>query len=259
MKNNVVLCFIHLKILKMAKIIYGAGVSQMSGKQGGTVFSRNKSGAYTRTNRKGTNPNTASQQSRRANFRAASRYFRTLSAVQQQSFKDNAINYPQIDRLGQTVTLSGAQLANKFANLLKLQGLGLDPQEMGSPLFLASPLSLAIGSTTVAGVITVLTIDALFTDSGGGDTDSIGGDYTVVLKASKLMGNGFTAPKKKDFRVIAVLDGSEVLTNFDIKAAYQAVYGLGVVGGDNKMFISISTVSKLTPQSSAALIANKTI
>jgi len=243
----------------MAKIIYGAGVSQMSGKQGGTVFSRNKSGAYTRTNRKGTNPNTASQQSRRANFRAASRYFKTLSAVEQQSFKDNAINYPQVDRLGQTVTLSGAQLAAKFANLLKLQNLGLAPQEMGSPVDMQTALSMAIGSTVVAGVITVLTIDAILTEVGGGENDEVRAGFTAVIKATKLMGNGFTAPKKKDFRVIDVVVEGTLLTNYSIKTAYQSVFGAGVVGGDNKIFVSIELVSKLTPQSSTPLIANKSL
>lgn len=243
----------------MAKVIYGAGVSQMSGKQGGTVFSRNKSGAYTRTNRKGTNPNTALQQSRRANFRAASRYFKTLSAVEQQSFKDNAINYPQIDRLGQTVTLSGAQLAAKFANLRKLQNLGLPPQEMGSPVEMQTALSMAIGSTVVAGDITVLTLDVILTEVGGGENDVVRDGFTAVVKATKLMGNGFTAPKKKDFRVIDVVDEGRIMTNYSIKNAYQSVFGAGVVGGDNKIFVSIELVSKLTPQSSAPLISSKSL
>jgi len=237
----------------MAKVIYGAGVSQMSGKQGGTVFSRNKSGAYTRTNRKGTNPNTASQQTRRANFKAASRYFKTLSPVQQQSFKDNAINYPQIDRLGQTVTLSGAQLANKFANLRKLGELSLTPQEMGSPIYLQTPLSLAIGHTTVAGVLTALTIDALLTASGGGDTDAITNETYAVIKATKMSSQGFTAPKKKDFRVIAIIPEGEVLTDYNIFAGYAAAFGTHLVGGDTKIFVQIQMVSMVTPQSSVPL------
>jgi hypothetical protein len=253
------LCFIHLKSKKMAKIIYGAGVSQMSGKQGGTVFSRNKSGAYTRTNRKGTNPNTTSQQSRRANFRAASRYFKTLSAVQQQSFKDNAINYPQIDRLGQTVTLSGAQLANKFANLVLLGGGTPTPQEMGSPVFMPSTLSVALGATVVTGTLTGLTVDALFTNESGGDTDQLPVGYVAVVKATKMMSNGFTAPKKKDFRVIANIGATESVSGYPLITGYSSVFGTALIGGDSKIFVSIEVVSLTTPQSSAPIIGTITV
>jgi hypothetical protein len=243
----------------MAKVIYGAGVSQMSGKQGGTVFSRNKSGAYTRTNRKGTNPNTQSQQNRRANFRAASRYFKTLSSVQQQSFKDNAINYPQIDRLGQTVTLSGAQLANKFANLRLLQGETIVPQEMGSPLFVPTVNWDGIGSSVVNGSIATLTITAYFDLENGTQDADVPFGFTLLVKATKLMGNGFTAPKKKDFRVITQIGDGTTIDGFSIFTAYSAVFGSSVIGGDDKIFISLEMVSLNTPQSSAPVIANTSL
>jgi hypothetical protein len=243
----------------MAKVIYGAGVSQMSGKQGGTVFSRNKSGAYTRTNRKGTNPNTQSQQNRRASFRAASRYFKTLSSVQQQSFKDNAINYPQIDRLGQTVTLSGAQLANKFANLRLLQGGTIEPQEMGSPVFVPTVNWDGIGSSVVSSNIATLTITGYFDLEDGTQEAVVPANFTLLVKATKLMGNGFTAPKKKDFRVIVQVPPGGELDAYPILTPYSNVFGSSVVGGDDKIFISLEMVSLLTPQSSAPVIANKSL
>jgi len=242
----------------MAKVVYGAGVSQMSGKQGGTVFSRNKSGAYTRTNRKGTNPNTAAQQARRQTFSQASRYFSTLTAVQQQSFKDNAINYPQIDRLGQTVTLSGAQLAAKFANLQNLAGQAATAQEMGSPVFVPSGLGFSIGGSNSGGNIANLTIDLIFLLEDGSQTDEVPTGFKLVVKATKLMSNGFTAPKKKDYRVIEIVGVATAITNYGIQTSYQSIFGAAVVGGDYKMFIQVELVSILTPQSSVLASGSKT-
>lgn len=243
----------------MAKVIYGAGVSQMSGKQGGTVFSRNKSGAYTRTNRKGTNPNTAGQIAQRAKFSQASRYWKNLNPTQQQSFKDNAINYPQVDRLGQTVTLSGSQLAAKFANLQSLAGITSSAQEMGSPIAMGEVLTIGVNSNVAGGQITQLNFDGvIIKNTAGVEGTTVPAGQTAIVKATKLMSQGFTAPKKKDFRVLGILgSGLDIETDFDLLALYSQKFGLAIVGGDTRFIVSIELVSNSTPQSTSPNIYQK--
>lgn len=235
----------------MAKVIYGAGVSQMSGKQGGTVFSRNKSGAYTRTNRKGTNPNTPAQQARRAAFADASRTFKALTSVQQQSFKDQSLNYPQIDRLGQTVYLSGSQLAAKYGNLCKLLDRQIDPIEMGAPIYMAAGVGALVAATVVGGVITVLEATYTMSLENGSLSTVVPANCGVVIKATKTYGNGVTAPKAKDFRIIKIIGDTEDTADTNIKTDYQNVFGLNVAAGDAKIFFSFELVSYFTPQSTA--------
>lgn len=243
----------------MAKIIYGAGVSQMSGKQGGTVFSRNKSGAYTRTNRKGTNPNTSSQIAARAKFSNASRYWKSLSELQQQSFKDNALNYPQVDRLGQTIYLSGSQLASKYANLQALADMVTAETEMGSPIAMGEILTIGVNSTVVGGVITALAFDGVIVrHPDGSENAQVPIGQVAVIKATKLMGAGFTAPKKKDFRVIGTsVATSSLEVEFNLKDAFENVFGLQLVGGDARFIVSIELVSMTTPQSTSPNIYQK--
>jgi len=239
----------------MAKIILGIGVAQISGKIGGSVFSRNKSGAYVRTNRKGTNPNTISQQVARTKFSQGSKFFKALSSVQQQSFKDNAINYPQVDRLGNVVTLTGSQLASKFANLALLADTTLTPQECGSPVYVPTITTLAIGGLFTGGVIANLVLNAIITNSSGDTVDEVPANFAFILKATKPMSAGFTAPKKADFRVITVYSVTEAVDAVSIQSAYAAKFGSQIIGGDAKIFFSAQMVSLTTPQVSAAVVA----
>jgi len=63
----------------------------LSGKLGGAVYSRNKSGAYIRNYVKPTNANTKAQQSARANFAGAASGFGTLGETKRQGWNEFAI------------------------------------------------------------------------------------------------------------------------------------------------------------------------
>lgn len=89
----------------MAKIIPGPMASAISGAAGGTVFSRNRYGAYTRSRVVPVNPNTAAQQQARADLAAQSTAWGALTAAQQLQWKTWAENNPIIDRLGQSQVL----------------------------------------------------------------------------------------------------------------------------------------------------------
>lgn len=93
----------------MAKVSFGGGVSGASGKIGGTVYSRNKGGAYFKNWVVPTNPQTAKQTAQRTLLSQKSEAWRNLTDGQRQSWATYADSNPILDRLGNSIVLSGAQ------------------------------------------------------------------------------------------------------------------------------------------------------
>jgi len=104
----------------MALIKFGGGVVQMAGSIGGTTFARNRFGNYARARTKPTNPNTSSpllgrdptdgnQQIIRSALAAlTTRWSQTLTADQRTAWNLYASNVDMLNRLGETVQLSGS-------------------------------------------------------------------------------------------------------------------------------------------------------
>ena len=92
----------------MAKIksILGA----MSGKLSGLVFSHNKGGPYVRSLHIPVNPGTIRQQGARNTLAGLAKRWGLITDVQRQAWKDYAATHPVIDRLGESVQLSGESM-----------------------------------------------------------------------------------------------------------------------------------------------------
>lgn len=91
----------------MGKIVFGGGVSAISGRIAGTVFARNKGGAYGRNWSKPTNPNTQAQLDARDRLTQMSNEWRALTQAQQDAWAAWALTHPILDRLGAAIVLSG--------------------------------------------------------------------------------------------------------------------------------------------------------
>jgi len=98
----------------MAKIMFGGGVSNASGKIGGTVYSRNKGGSYFRNWVYPNNPQTSKQQTQRNLLAAKSAAWRLLTTGERDAWDTWADENPILDRLGNSIKLSGAQAYNKI-------------------------------------------------------------------------------------------------------------------------------------------------
>lgn len=92
----------------MALILPGAGVADIRGSIGGTVFSRNRYGNYTRNRTVPINPGSSFQQKiRSAISQVRDAWYNTLSAAQRTDWATYANNVPVQNRLGQTINLTG--------------------------------------------------------------------------------------------------------------------------------------------------------
>ncbi|MBA7659899.1 hypothetical protein ES703_67893 [subsurface metagenome] len=92
----------------MALVKFGAGIVAMAGSIAGTVFARNRYGAYARARTVPTNPKTDRQNDVRAAVAyLADRWAQTLTNAQRQAWNlyGNSVNMK--NRLGETIHLSG--------------------------------------------------------------------------------------------------------------------------------------------------------
>lgn len=94
----------------MAKIKFSAiGITNMSGKSGGSVFAFNRSGSYVRRWAKPTNPMTDIQTAVRQAFGASARAYGALTEAQRNAWKQFGIDNPRVDRLGDSRAMQAMQ------------------------------------------------------------------------------------------------------------------------------------------------------
>ena len=136
----------------MAKVVTGGGVAAISGKSGGTVFARNKGGAYMRNFVKPTNPSTVYQEEARDRLTQYSNEWRTMTDAQRIAWSEWAATHPFLDRLGAAKTLTGAQAYVKINTNRDLAGdatanttVPSEPVWVASILDTAAPLVADIG------------------------------------------------------------------------------------------------------------------
>lgn len=104
----------------MALIRPGAMIADARGSVGGTTFSRNRSGMYTRNRVNPTNPNSTTQQQARNFMTQATQAWGNLTALQRLGWNTYAANVPRTNPLGDSFLWSGQQ-AFVAANCMRLQ------------------------------------------------------------------------------------------------------------------------------------------
>lgn len=110
------------------KIKFGAFVVDGRGKIGGTVFSKNKGGAYAKNKVTPVNPNTVFQQAVRSVFGFISANWRGLTNAQREAW-NNAVNQWQSTNIfADVITPSGKALYQKLNTALV--NIGFDPLEL---------------------------------------------------------------------------------------------------------------------------------
>jgi hypothetical protein len=91
----------------MARVIYGAIVTSIHGKIGGTVFQKNAYGHTIKNTPTMVRPNTALQQVSKGNIAVVSQMWRSLSPANQQTWISFAALFPQYSRHNPSSALSG--------------------------------------------------------------------------------------------------------------------------------------------------------
>ena len=106
----------------MARIKFSGVVSEVKGKLNGTVFSRNRGGAYMRNNKSGQTTNSAKSSQVKNKFGSLASRWRSLTVDQQNEWNAAGINYPTVNKFGDTRTPSGYELFMRLNGTLELMG-----------------------------------------------------------------------------------------------------------------------------------------
>lgn len=208
----------------------GIGVTELSGKFGGTVGARNKSGMTIRNRVKGTNPKTNAQLTQRAKFSNNASGWRELTTAERKAWILSASSgeWPQKNRLGETVQPTGSGLYNLLNDTLSSVGVAI----ITAPPLKVSFTQITLGAFTVAEAVPAMSLiyaGVLAADEG------------LVLTATFGMSPGVSRPS--NFRKIAYY----VTTSpANLLASYSAVFGNPIAG--TQVFIRAEIVNEMTGQ-----------
>ena len=217
----------------MAKIIFsGAGITEIRGKAGGSVFSRNASGAFWRNRVNPVNPQTSRQMAVRGGFTAISTQWRDLTDAERQAWSDFAPTMPFQDALGQSKVYTGNQLFMKLNQSLS----------QASP---ATPLLTSPPSPVTA---PVLTVSSLLVNNDAGEAiatfvispTTVPAGFVMRVFATPSLSPGIMRPQASLYRLVAT---SPTVTTgtANFSPGYEALYGAPTVGG--KVFVRVMLVS----------------
>lgn len=228
----------------MASIKTSGSIAVIRGSQGGTVYSQNANGAYTRNRSKASNPNTTKQRSQRNIFGGISRTWRTLNESSQDTWISQAPNYPYVNRLGESSIYTGFQLFQAING--RLLGIG-EPflEAIGAPetLPFIQSIEYNIGDVSAS----ELNFHAIFSDL----TSVVPAGTKLVVWATIFKSAGFYRPKKSDFRKATVLNATTDVDAENLFASVTAISGAPTVG--KIQYVQFQLVSTVTGQFGASV------
>jgi hypothetical protein len=210
------------------KFTPGLAVGALSGSIGGSTASHNKGGAYFRTRVVPVNPNTTAQAAQRSRIALlATQWGQLLTAAQREAWAVFATNNPITDRLGQALTLTGAQAYSKINARLLAAGLSETAVAPGDQD--VTDLLTAVGTFDIG----VGAVAVTFTP-----TPLAANDHIQVF-ATPGLSPGVSFVKNR-LRLIATSAAAEA-GPFDFETAWVTKYGtLPVVG--QKVVIECRTI-----------------
>jgi hypothetical protein len=111
----------------MALIKFGAGISEMRGKEGGVIYSRNAYGSYIKSKVSPINPQTAHQLDQRTKMGNMAQTWAGLSSGQKASWDNLGQQVTRVNRFGDNTTYTGFSLFMKLnRNIVLVGGTAID-------------------------------------------------------------------------------------------------------------------------------------
>lgn len=226
----------------MAKLKFGAIVSDVRGSIDSVTYSRSRYGAYARKKVTPVNPNTALQTLARAIFGAASSAFRSLGKATIDAWNAVAPEYSRANVFGDNLPLSGQTLFTKLKSTLVNAGIATDP----------SPINPVTVPVVVAGAVTADVSTGTIVIAALGATTA---NDVLVISATAPVSAGRTFFGRSQFRNITTKNASTAAGDLDITADYEAVFGdiLETAFVGQKFQVSVSRVMIANGQAGVAL------
>jgi len=223
----------------MAKVKFSALISEMRNKLNGSVFARNRGGAYLRNKVTPTNPQTIAQVQARSLLTSFSQSWRSLTEEQRAAWSSVVNQWARTDVFGDVVQPSGSALYIRLNINISLAGgsvLNTPPTPIGADAL--TDLSFTANSVDNEIILTFAPA-------------SVPADHSMYIEATPQLSPGISNANSQ-YRYIATLaEGAG--TGADVYAEYVAKFG-GLVTGQ-KMFIRAKFIRKNTGEVSQKLVA----
>ena len=222
----------------MAKVKFSALIAEMRKKLNGSVFARNRGGAYLRTKVTPVNPQSIAQVGARNLLTQFSQSWRTLTEAERLAWNGVVTQWSTTDVFGDVVNPSGITLYIRLNINITLAGgtvLTSPPSPTG-----AEALERVIFSAAVTG-------DVYEVDS---DIAAVPANTAAYLEASPMLSPGISNANSK-FRYIATLPAGTTFP-YDAYADFAAKYGTLVAG--QKAFVRMKFINMSTGEVSQSLV-----
>lgn len=224
----------------MARILFTAIVADVRGKIAGTVFSKNRYGAYARTKVTPSNPQTSAQVYRRSLLAQFAQGWRSLTDDQRLAWNGAVALFQRTNVFGNAVKPSGANLYSRVnLNIATAGGNAVDVPPMPIGIDPLSVLSLNAEETGNVFEVTFA-------------TTPVPANMALQLEATPCVSPGISNANSK-YRQIGVLPAASI-SGADLSAMYTAKFGSLVEG--QKVFIRAKMISLLTGEVSQVMKAD---
>lgn len=224
----------------MAKIKTTAIVADIRGKLNGSVFSKNRGGAFVRTKVTPSNPQTSFQAAVRSILGGLAQAWRSLTEAQRSAWNAAVSNFTGTDIFGDIKIPSGINLYTKLnANLA----------EAGEAFITTPPLPRGAASLTQLSVSADISDTEIEVVAGVGNVPA---DNTLIIRATAPQSPGKSFLKGK-YRNVAKLTTGQALT-VDIWANYIARFGTPVAG--QKVGVECYYINTVTGEKSPSMSAD---
>lgn len=228
-------------LIKLSSI----GITNLSGKAGGSVYAHNRGGSYVRNFAVPSNPQTAAQSAARAAFGAWAATWRTLTQESRNAWDEAAKNFPYVDRFGDSKVMSGENLfisLNRNLQLIGVSQITEPPTRSGAAgiVSLNPSLELAAGGAAWASGV----VDATLTAGAGSGTR-----YAVYATVPVSAGISYV---KNRYKYLGYLSSADVTqdSGTTLSDLYASVFSLPSEGA--KVFIRVVPVSASTGERNAS-------
>lgn len=226
------------------KTKFGAIIVAGSGKAGGHVFAKNRSGSYMRTKTTPVNPQSSYQTEVRNRLSALATAWGGLTAAQRNAWNGAVDSFKSTNVFGDSVKPSGFNLFVRLNSVLLMGGaaqIDIPPQPVEIPAITALSVAADNSSNTVIVTFAPTPVPA---------------DYALVIEAT-----GSIAPGKsyvKNLLRQVVIGAAAEASPFDITTEYKAKFGdVGAVG--NAIHIRAYFISVTTGQAGLPVVASTLI
>lgn len=227
-----------MALIKMSSI----GITNLSGKAGGSVYAHNRGGSYIRNFAVPSNPQTAAQSAARAAFGGFASQWRALTEEQRNAWEQATESFPYINRFGDEKRMSGENLFISLNRNLEI---------VGTSSISAPPAPAGVDGVNLLEVDAGITSGTFAIELNVAININAGADTAYAVYATPLLSPGINYVKNR-MRLVTVASEAEI-EQLDLTANYSTIFGAPTQAG--AISVRVEPINDTTGERGAGITA----